>query len=311
MTGVQTCALPIFHNDVLWSGDSIFYYRSPQQSFVAPESVLTFDKDTSFYYLPQTIRDDLFVMQATSSSILFDQASFVSSSTGMSINSGSVLFSNGVKVEAATSIVSPMVPFVSKDYGTSINSMCWSPDGNFLAVVGNGAVNPSGGFDNTDEIRIYKLDFSTQSLLVTATSVRYGGTVNGVSWNSDGRHIAICGNYTSDKHGGFTNNETIRVYQYDQSNNILTATAGFCSYSDICLKWDPSGQFLAFGSAKQSTGPSSSDFFNLKVLYFDPNSNGQKLIDYAGIAFGENPWYHPQTYLNSLDWHIEIGRAHV
>jgi WD40 repeat protein len=84
---------------------------------------------------------------------------------------------------------STLTPVTSKNYGLTVRSISWSPDGRYVAVGGN---SPS---DN-NEIQVYRFD---RSLLTSITSQDYGtsGVVYAVSFSQSGKYLAIGGKYAS------------------------------------------------------------------------------------------------------------------
>ncbi len=70
----------------------------------------------------------------------------------------------------------------TRNYGNEVRSVCWSPDGTYLAV---------GGFqpDSGDEIQVFELNGSSLSLV---DSLNYGSAVFSVDWSPDG-NLSCCG----------------------------------------------------------------------------------------------------------------------
>ena len=91
---------------------------------------------------------------------------------------------------------SSLTPLASKAYGNGsatnfIDGLIWHPRGSVLAVSGRDPVNPSGGFSNTDEVRLYSINYtSTSSPQAVSRSLIFGNSAVGASANLD---VAIQG----------------------------------------------------------------------------------------------------------------------
>jgi len=93
-------------------------------------------------------------------------------------NQGGVVDEEEVRIYRFTGTA--LSGITSVNLGDDARSVCWSPDGTYLAV-GKGPVGES-------ELRIYRFDGTR---LIHAFDVPQGDGVNAISWHSDGDYIAI------------------------------------------------------------------------------------------------------------------------
>jgi len=107
----------------------------------------------------------------------------------------------GIKLEPFINVTDPLTTIDSADYGASVNSVDWSPDGRFLAVGG------AGPTDTTNEIQIFSFDGSSLALLTNAVA-DFGATVNSVDWSPCGKFLAVGGAATLE----------IKIYSFDGSS---------------------------------------------------------------------------------------------
>lgn len=135
----------------------------------------------------------------------------------------------------------------SKGYGTSIscvvNAAVWSPDGRYLAVGGGLPVSGVGGFNDTNELRMYSFDGSS---LTPVTSQDYGSSIKSISWSPDGRYIAIAGQGPTNPSGGFSDTNEVRIYRFDGSW-LTPITSQDYGNTINKIVWNPDGQHIAIG----------------------------------------------------------------
>jgi WD40 repeat protein len=144
---------------------------------------------------------------------------------------------------------STLTPVDSKDYGSFVGGIAWSPDGRFLAIGGQGA-GAVGGFANTDEFRVYSFDGVT---LTAITSQPYGTSMREVSWSPDGKVIAIIGTGPASG-GGFANTNEIRLYSFNGST-LTALTSQNYGTTVIDVDFTPDGKFLVVsGDGATATG---------------------------------------------------------
>lgn len=92
-----------FHNTVKFTGTSTVILTSSRASFVAPASTLYFDKGTSFTYAPRNSSDNtLLKLQSKTSKLHFNGCNFSTSSTGIRLTKGTIIFENKVNINSNT-----------------------------------------------------------------------------------------------------------------------------------------------------------------------------------------------------------------
>lgn len=86
------------HNDVTITGTSVFTYTSPQESFIAPNSSLTFDMGTTFSYAPSGAaagsNSSLIVMQEKSSKLILNNCNIDVPVAGLNLTKGTLVINN-------------------------------------------------------------------------------------------------------------------------------------------------------------------------------------------------------------------------
>jgi WD40 repeat protein len=156
-------------------------------------------------------------------------------------------------------------PVISKDYGSWIASVAWSPDGKYLLIGGCAPISGAGGFNDTNELRLYRFDGVA---LVPVTSVDYVQNSPGelwicsLDWSPDGRYIAIGG-----RKGGSVGNE-LCIYGFDGSTFTLKDSETFGSYI-YSIAWSPDGQSIAIGGYIPSQFGGGANTDELQVYGFD------------------------------------------
>lgn len=137
-----------------------------------------------------------------------------------------------------------------------VNSVDWSPDGNFLAVGGN----ISGGTNN--DVFVFQFDRVVETLTQVVTVNPGGGSstdeIFGVAWSPNGRYLAVGGNISG------TSNNDLFVYRFDRSNGFFltqVASVNPVATTDVVtsVAWSFDGNYLAI--TRQQGGGSNSTLF--------------------------------------------------
>ena len=137
----------------------------------------------------------------------------------------------------------------------TVRSVAWSPDGNYVALSGSNITD-----DSAKQLRVYSFERVTNTLTQIAEFFDDGETIRNVSWNSDGRYLAISGESITSELG-----EQLQIFELDKINNTMQAVASAFSTNAIYgLKWGP-GDYIAVGglSLSQELGE------DLQILQFD------------------------------------------
>ncbi|MCK4265404.1 PD40 domain-containing protein [Candidatus Babeliales bacterium] len=132
------------------------------------------------------------------------------------------------------------------NYGADGNSIVysvnWSPDGKYLAIVGD---LPSSG----NEIQVYKFDGDS---LTSKAQADYGisGALS-VHWSYNGNYIAVGGSEP-------TNDNEIQVYKFDSSSLTLITNAQ-ADYGAMIVfvnqvNWSPDDKYLAVAGTTPDNG---------------------------------------------------------
>lgn len=90
------------HNDVSFTGTNALVYRSPMPSFITSKSTLNFDLNSIFDFRPSTtgtpqlLAKDLLFMQDATSQIHLDGGTLRTTTTGLRLTKGQIIFDNKV-----------------------------------------------------------------------------------------------------------------------------------------------------------------------------------------------------------------------
>lgn len=147
------------------------------------------------------------------------------------INGGSSGFANTDQIRIYSFDGSTLTPVTSQAYGggaATVRDVQWSPDGKFLLVAGSGATSGSGGFANTNNVRLYA--FNGTSLMPAAS---FAGSFP-VAWHPNGKYIT-CRNAGASE-----------ILRFDGSS--LTSVASITVPANLVdMGWDSTGSILTFG----------------------------------------------------------------
>ncbi len=211
-----------------------------------------------------------------------------------------------------TTATPTLVGVAGKELGVAaVKTLDWRPDGKHLAIGTDIApLFPDLYVSGLDELRVYSFD---GNLLTGVVSKNQGETVHSVSWNPDGKHLAIGidGGSSAPAHNNIGVGEELRVYRFDTSSTqTLFGVDGKNQGGDHVydLDWSPDGQYVAIGTGGNPIlpvdgSPDGGVYYGheLRVYRFDGSS-------LSGVA-SSNTWI-----MYSLSWspdgsYIAIGRA--
>ena len=167
---------------------------------------------------------------------------------------------------------------VSESYGQKVCAMSWRPDGDYLVVGGINPTYGAGGFNNTDQVRIYSFADSTMSAI---TSVSVGITTGSsvaelysVAWHPSGQYLAL-GCYNSGNVGGFLAGYNLRIYSFD--GTTLVPVVGYNFGNNVItpagINWSPDGKYLAVGTCQGRPSWSPTTGTGLTVFEFQNNNS--------------------------------------
>ncbi len=237
------------HNDVAVTGTSAFVYRSCQPSLITSDSKLYFDLYTTFSVAPATFTDcpytvnstyttNNFILMADQTSQLYlNGCSFFATLTGERFFKGTVCFENKVAIRSnasskinATTPVTLIATATTEHYPQSVS---WSPDGRFLAVI--------NGF-TSNYLQIFRFNGSgipTQVGIVATGSGPYS-----VTWSPDGRFLAVAN----------SNSDTLQIFRFDGSGDPTQVGSNVTTGNyPASVSWSPDGRFLAVVNISATT----------------------------------------------------------
>ena len=152
-------------------------------------------------------------------------------------------------------------PGVSPYDYPEVGSVAWHPywngtTGGYFAAVGG----MNYGYVDAKDIQVYKIDLSgppPSVPLIPVYSTKWGplgGDFLSCSWSPDGEYLAV-GGWTKNIFGDRTNNQVLRIFEFDSSSGSLSETTSM-NYDDFDfdvdlitgLDWSPNGQYLALST---------------------------------------------------------------
>ena len=124
--------------------------------------------------------------------------------------------------------------------GGSIESLSWSPDGNYIAVVG---FLPDTGAMKA--LQVLSFDNSSITLQVLDGALDINDFISAVDWSSSGDYIAIGGSIIA---GGTTND--FQIFQFDRATGRLSSITGVLSGGfGRTVAWSPDDAYIALGGS--------------------------------------------------------------
>jgi WD40 repeat protein len=159
-----------------------------------------------------------------------------------------------------------LTPFKSFDYGrVNLMSAAWSPNGEMLALGGNGPISTSGTIDfmNDHELRVCHY---LQGEFKNFASSPYKPYIFTVAWSPNGKHLVVGGNT-----GSAANASDLQVFSITGKTSMVMVASVDYGYDNHILNaaWSPDGKFIAFGGdgAQQTGGFNNKD--GLRIYGFD------------------------------------------
>ena len=215
-------------------------------------------------------------------------------SANASASNAGVTVPYGILLEGALSNVSAVTsefPYMLNDL---VNTVQFSPDGQYVAVGGMGLVSALG-----TQFQIFAFDRIANS--VTALAGMFStGSVNSVDWSPDGQYVALGGN-SLDSAG----NQQVQVLYFNPINNAATVVAGaFNAGGDIIysVNWSADGNYLAVGGSSLVDGYPGNN--QLQVFTFDRVRNSLTAVaggisdpGLTGIAVHSVDWSPDDQYI--------------
>ncbi len=241
------------HNDVAVTGTSAFVYRSTNSSYITADSTFYFNPNTTFEFKPSNVEtpnplaQNLLVMQDATSQFYLNGCALKATMTGMRLTKGQLIFDNKVTITSAAQLeLKDTGSWVYMNYGESINSVNFSPDGRYIAA---GYDISYSGYD------IYIYDLSLNSIAYA----NYNGSIRSVNWSPDGRYLAV---------GGATNasGDELQIYKFEGSLLTLVLSQSYgheYTPTVFSVNWSPDGRYLAIGGQFPTSGK------ELQIYRFD------------------------------------------
>lgn len=223
------------HGDVVVTGSSVFSYRSAQPCVISSESMWLFDKGTTLFHDPKTLTNDQLFMQDQTASLVFNNATLLTTHTGMRITRGLLCLDNGVTFSSTAqtrfvemSLLGSSVTDI--DY-VEFKSVQWSNDGRYAVFAGE-------DFLSTGRLEVHTFGNAglTNEAGFSDANFALG---NAVAWSPDDRYIVMAGEDAIPQ-------GKIQVYQYDGTviskvGSLVTDT-GFAHINAVT--WSVDGHYV-------------------------------------------------------------------
>jgi len=145
--------------------------------------------------------------------------------------------------------------------GTYVSGVRWSPDGKFLAAVGNPTTPTLSGY----QLQVYAFSGSTLTL---SAKVGLGNFGYNLRWSPDGKYLATVGP-----------NNKLQIYQFKGNALILAAETTY-SVTPCCLDWSPNGKTIAVVLSNNAGGP------EIYIHQFDGSLTTVTSVEYGAIIQG-------------------------
>jgi|SaaInlLV_10m_DNA_2_1039722.scaffolds.fasta_scaffold00159_6 WD40 repeat protein len=164
-----------------------------------------------------------------------------------------------------------------------VESIKWSPSGNYLAV---------GMYQGASVgVNVYKFDSNNTLELLHGTQIDYGSAVYAVDWSPDENFLAVGGNTPDNDH-------ELQVYRFNrQSSLCLTTSVDLGSEGGIsiqALAWSPDGNHLAVGGDTLTNS-------ELQIYTMSQEDHFDNIIYCTGANYGicveEIAWSSDGNYL--------------
>jgi len=255
------------HNDVVVSGTYNFNYRSPSFTRICSDSSLAFESGMTFEYRPSSTIDNLIEFEDKSASLYLNGCVLQTTHTGLRLTAGNLFLDNRVTLSSAGyTRLDAMDDIFTINTAISSNprSVAWSPDGVYLAVVGDSVL-----------LEIYRFNGSQFQFIA---SVNHGASsVNRVAWHPSGKYLAI----GSNKAG-----EPVHVYRFDRETNALSSAGTYNAGGTVYgLSWSPDGNYLAVGIFGSPA----------KVIVLGFNGNALSFVT-------QDSWFNNSKTASSIEW---------
>ena len=220
-------------NDVVVTGTNALLYNTPSSSYILSGSKLYFDIATTFSYTPAANAQDLMRFKDSSSRLFLNGCSLKTSSTGMLLDKGNLICSNGVEVDSfAENLKNDITTEQTVNIGATVNFVRWSPDGRYLAV---------GSELSGYELMIIRYWHDSYALV---DYVSYGAGVKVLNWSPDGKFLAV---------GSALSGAQVKIYGFNGAS--LSYITSIDASSDVThVAWSPDGRYLAFTRLSNNLG---------------------------------------------------------
>ncbi len=263
-----------FNNDVRFTGTSCFIYQSWMQSYVMPQSLLTFDPGTTLYYYPSSTNQDLLKLVDESAGIYLKGSgtTLQTTLTGMRLTKGRLWLDNKVTI---TTTATTNLSSVTSLFTTAVANLAFggdvSPNGLYLAEPNT----------STDTIALYRINASSITQLFTAASS--SNNLIAVKWNSDGTHFL----YNANNPAGNAHLNLARFSQTGMTrlwNTTISAT-------NHDYAWAPNGRYFAL------LIDAASNFIN---IYSFNGIATVSLVASTSVSGPGNVTWHPNSSIIAL-----------
>ena len=168
-------------------------------------------------------------------------------------------------------------PFVEVNYGNSVDSLSWHPNGEYLAVGGT----PGSGHRS---VEVYRFNPSTGILNtspIQPSFYRYRGY--SVSWHPDGDYLVAA------------DFDSLVLYNFNPTTGAISKNINFTYIHYLfSVAWHPGGLYLAIGGDSGTSGHQEIELYSFNPTTGVLNTTPIATVDYGGGTY---------TEIKTVSWH--------
>ncbi len=280
------------HDDVIVTGSSMFSYQSAQPCVISSQSTWLFDNGTTYFHNPKTTVNTQLFMTDQTSTFAFNNATLLTTHTGMRIAGGVLCLDNGVTFSSTANTrlvgMSQLGSSNTDINSTMINAVVWSNSGKYVAMA---------AVDTTIKGRLEVSTFNGTALVNGQAFVDSNFVIPyAMAWTNDDRFIVMVGE-------DIIPEGVLQLYQFTGTSLIrygnVVIDANFAHIYSVA--WSIDGKYLiavgqdaSLGTSRYSiyafngvslsllTTATDGDFYAMLSISWSPDNNHVVIGGYGG-----------------------------